>query len=132
MGPDAQIILEGLSSSEIGFYSLLCSWADCSDPLRFIWQVLNSRPAIDGQEPALWHVLSASEPGKFYLVDIESRLCNCEGFYFRHSCSHIRVADRAARFLYYLLNPTDTESADSITHTSASVSDAITHRRQRL
>lgn len=119
MNAVAQSLPKGPSRAESGFYSLLREWSGSQCPLQFIWQLINTLPATDDPEPSLWQVPSSSESGKFYLVDTEARLRTCDGFHFRHCCSHLRVANRATLLRYRLLNSADSETADSITHTSA-------------
>jgi hypothetical protein len=70
------------------------------EPLRFLWQALNSRPVVEGPDPVLWLVPSSQDTRKLYEVDIEARICDCDGFHFKHRCSHLPVADFTARLLY--------------------------------
>ncbi len=95
-----------LSRNEGKFLSRLLDWSGReSGALRFVWQVLTSRPAIAGvYQPTNWRVPSATTEGRFYEVDIEWRWCNCIGFAFRHRCSHLEVADRAAWLSYQLVH----------------------------
>ncbi|MEW6210919.1 MAG: SWIM zinc finger family protein [Acidobacteriota bacterium] len=89
-----------LSRSESRFLAKLSALAGRSDPLRFIWQAINSRPAVCGDDPALWLVPSASVEDVSYTVDIDARTCSCEGFAYRRTCPHIAVAFFAARLLF--------------------------------
>ncbi len=94
-----------LSRSESRFLVKLSAMVGRSDPrpaaaLRFIWQLINSRPAAADPEPTLWLVPSATKDAVSYTVDIDSRLCSCEGFHYRRICPHIAVAFFAARLLF--------------------------------
>lgn len=86
-----------LSRAELRFYERLRTWTSRDDPLPFIWQVLNSHPAIIGPGPQWWLVPSATTSGKSYLLDLGARACSCDGFYYHHRCPHPAVADFAAR-----------------------------------
>lgn len=94
-----------LSRSEARAYEALCAWAARDDALVFLWRVLNTRPAIEGSEPQLWLVPSSSEPGEFHAVDICLRVCDCRGWRYKHHCSHLAVADRAAQLRFQLAGP---------------------------
>jgi hypothetical protein len=96
---------EQLTADETRFYAMLREMAGCHAALKFFWLVINSRPAVTGPDPQVWLVPSTSEAGRFYEVDIDLRICLCNGFNFKHRCSHLRVADRAARLRYALVNP---------------------------
>ena len=91
-----------LTRSETRFYETLRALTRQADPARFLWQVLNSRPAVEADEPTLWLVPSASREGVSYQVDIDARTCSCSGFRFRHRCPHLAVADFAVRLLFEL------------------------------
>lgn len=92
-----------LGRTEARFYERPRAWAGRSNPLGFIWQVLDTRPAVAGPEPQLWLVPSATRDDQNYLVNIAARCRVCDGFHFRHACPHLEAADRAARLLIPLL-----------------------------
>jgi hypothetical protein len=96
---------EQLKADETRFYLMLRELAGSDAALKFFWLVINSRPAIAGPDPQVWLVPSTSEAGRFYEVDIDMRVCLCDGFNFKHRCSHLAIADRAARLRYQLINP---------------------------
>src|SRR5262245_7403644 len=92
-----------VSRMEARFYEHLYDLASGEHPLQFDWQVLNSRPIDQGSASAVWLVPSASTEGVFHKVDVEVRIWDCDGWRFKHTCSHLRVADRAAG--YFLAKP---------------------------
>jgi hypothetical protein len=94
-----------IKGDEAAAHQSLCDWAGRDGALRFALAVLNTRPAIAGTEPQLWHVPSSSGHGH-YLVDIDVRACTCDGFHHRHRCPHLAIADRAARLRFELLTAT--------------------------
>jgi hypothetical protein len=96
---------EQLTGDETRFYAMLRELAGRDAALKFFWLVISTRPAISGPDPQVWLVPSTSEAGRFYEVDIDLRICLCDGFNFKHRCSHLAVADRAARLRYELVNP---------------------------
>lgn len=49
-----------------------------------------------------FQVPSNTKKGKFYTID-DNGNCNCPGYYFKHTCSHIKLAESLG-----LLNPTIT------------------------
>lgn len=92
-----------IKGDEAQAYERLRLWAARDDAARFVLAVLASRPVIAGDpEPQKWFVPSASRAGEFHIVDIELRVCDCAGWSFKHHCSHLGVADRAARLRYEL------------------------------
>jgi hypothetical protein len=90
--------IQPLTASDARYLAKLSAMVGRDAPLRFIWQVINSRPAVAGSEPHLWLVPSASVEDVTHTVDIDARLCSCDGLHYR--CSHLRVADFAARLLF--------------------------------
>lgn len=92
----AKLACQPLTRSEARIYAKLSALTRQSDPLRFIWQALSSRPIVEGPEPSLWSVPSATKKEVFYMVDIDLRTCTCSGFTFRRRCPHLAVADFAA------------------------------------
>jgi hypothetical protein len=101
-----------LGRDEVLYYSKLLAWTGSKTPLRFIWQVINSRPAVEGSEPQIWYVPSASNENWFYEVNIELRVCNCNGWRFKNTCSHLRIADCAARLRFELLSVGTVSTSD--------------------
>lgn len=96
----ARITQPTLTRSESRFLAKLSAMTRQSDPLRFLWQVINSRPIVEGSEPALWSIPSATKEGASHTVDIDARVCSCEGFHFKYRCPHLSVADFAARLRF--------------------------------
>jgi|SRR5581483_9395616 len=92
-----------VKGDEARAYEALRQWADRADAARFVLLVLGSRPVVAGDsDPQKWFVPSSSSPGDFHVVDVELRTCDCNGWRFKHHCSHLAVADRAARLRYEL------------------------------
>ena len=95
-----------IKGDEARAYLLVREWAGRNDAARFVLAVLASRPVIIGDpDPQRWLVPSSSQPGDFHVVDIELRVCDCAGWSFKHRCSHLAIADRAARLRYELIGP---------------------------
>ena len=94
-----------IKGDEAAAYEQLRQWAGRADAARFTLAVLASRPiaAID-PDPQKWFVPSSSRAGEFHIADIELRICDCRGWRFKHRCSHLAIADRAARLRYQLLH----------------------------
>jgi hypothetical protein len=91
-----------LNRDEARAYETMRDWAGCDDAARFTLTVLASCPVVASDpDPQRWLVPSSSG-GEPHLVDIELRVCDCAGWRFKHHCSHLAVADRAARLRYDL------------------------------
>jgi hypothetical protein len=73
------------------------------DPLSFLVRALASRPLSSGSD--IWSVPSGSVNDLYYEVDISvfARTCTCDHWHYRHTCSHLRICDLAARLRYSFL-----------------------------
>ncbi|HKQ03829.1 MAG TPA: hypothetical protein VJ464_01760 [Blastocatellia bacterium] len=90
-----------LRREEATAYEQLRQWAGRADAARFVLLVFGSRPVVASEpDPQKWFVPSSSSPGDFHVVNIELRVCDCSGWRFKHHCSHLGVADRAALLRY--------------------------------
>jgi hypothetical protein len=95
-----------MTNDEAGSYQALVSWAMRDGALRFVFAVINTRPVVAGPDPQKWFVPSSSRAGEFHTVDIDLRVCDCAGWMFKRHCSHLAIADRAARLRFELLTAT--------------------------
>lgn len=97
MSATKQNKLMTLTRNEALYYAKLCALVGSDAPLQVLWQVFGSRPAVPGADPQLWLVPSATVAGCLYEVNIDLGVCLCRGFYFKHACSHLKIARLAAR-----------------------------------